>query len=401
MSNVHLIPGNISDHLNTVASTVHVSSLDGNLEKMVNTVQGSQFIIMHANVRSIIPKIDELRILLSEIQCAIFIVTESWLDDSLDTRLIDIPGYSILRQDREHKGGGGILIYYLQNLNVKLVQIHKTEEVECLVVVVKVNSLRLGIITVYRPPSTSYSKLSVLEDLITDLYPQVDTVYILGDLNCDQLSPNAADTKYLKSILEAFDLTQLITEPTRITEDGESLLDLIITDRTELVECSGVGSPIGSSDHCLTYVSLNIKTTPSKSFGIIHYRNYNSFDEENFLQQAQGFNWKQIEFEENVDNKVSLLESSVTKLFDQHAPTQTAKIKNKLPYISSNTKLLMKLRDRAHRKFKRTRLQQHWDEYKELRNFTTTVIRQEKAAYFSYRVNGPKTLGIHGKHYVI
>ena len=291
--NVRLIQGSIPDHLNTGTSTA-MSTPHGKIEGIANILQRSQFIMMHANVRSIIPKIDELRLLLSEMQCAIFVVTESWLDQSLDTSIIEIPGYSILRQDRQHKGGGGIIVYYLQNLNIKLVQIQKTEEVECLLMVVRVNSLKLGVISVYRPPSTPYCKLSVLEDFITHLYPQVDSLYILGDLNCNQLCPDEAETKYLKSILDSFDLAQLIKEPTRITEYGESLLDLIITDRTELVESCGVSSPIGSSDHCLTYVTLNLQKPQQKHFDI-HYRDYNSFKEETFLQNARAWNWKEIE----------------------------------------------------------------------------------------------------------
>jgi len=47
----------------------------------------------------------------------------------------------------------------------------------------------------------------------------------------------------------------------------------------------------------------------------------------------------------------------------------------------------MKLRDNVHRNYKRTKLQIHRDEYKQLRNFTTTVIRQEEVAYFSHHIN--------------
>jgi len=191
----------------------------------------------------------------------------------------------------------------------------------------------------------------------------------LGDLNCDQLCPNEAETKYLKSILDSFGPTQLIKDPTRITEHGESLLDIIITDRTELVESCGISSPIGSSDHCLTYVTLNYK------YLRIHYRNYNLLNEETFLKNAQALNWKQIEVKENIDNKVHLHENSVTSFFDLHARIRTVRIaKNKSPYISNNTKPLVKLRDMAHRKFKCTRLQQHWDEYKELRIFKMLIL---------------------------
>ena len=50
-------------------------------------------------------------------------------------------------------------------------------------------------------------------------------LHILGDLNCDMLkSVSDQPTKTLKTIYEAYQLSQLITEGTRITNIGLVLL---------------------------------------------------------------------------------------------------------------------------------------------------------------------------------
>lgn len=50
--------------------------------------------------------------------------------------------------------------------------------------------------------------------------------------------------------------------------------------------------------------------------------------------------------------------------------------------ITENIKLMQRLRDRALKRYKRTKMETHWVYYKHLRNFTTAFIR--KKAYFAY-----------------
>ena len=61
---------------------------------------------LHANVRSLIPKIPEIRLLLSRTKTAVFAATETWLDSSINDGEIHIPGYNVVRRDRNRNGGG-------------------------------------------------------------------------------------------------------------------------------------------------------------------------------------------------------------------------------------------------------------------------------------------------------
>ena len=65
---------------------------------------------MYFNVRSLLPKIDNLRILCSVHSPDIICVVESWLDSDITDSEISIQGFSIIRLDR-CRHGGGVLMY--------------------------------------------------------------------------------------------------------------------------------------------------------------------------------------------------------------------------------------------------------------------------------------------------
>ena len=66
--------------------------------------------LLYFNVRSLLPKLDQLRVTCSVFSPDIVCIVESWLDDTISDNEIFVQGYSIVRLDRS-KHGGGVLIY--------------------------------------------------------------------------------------------------------------------------------------------------------------------------------------------------------------------------------------------------------------------------------------------------
>ena len=74
------------------------------------------------NVRSLLPKIDEVRLSMSKFD--IICLCETWLSTVVTDPLIKIPGFEIFRQDRKFdvnihgtpKRGGGLCIYVRDSL---------------------------------------------------------------------------------------------------------------------------------------------------------------------------------------------------------------------------------------------------------------------------------------------
>ena len=72
-------------------------------------------------------------------------------------------------------------------------------------------------------------------------------IVLIGDLNCDLLSSNPR-TEALRSFCTLVNATQLINEPTRITQSTSILIDVVLVSNPALVKSSGV-SDITISDH--------------------------------------------------------------------------------------------------------------------------------------------------------
>ena len=63
------------------------------------------------NARSLLPKIDELSLLLSIHPIEFIAVTETWLNDTVPEQLIYINNYNIFRNDRSYNRGGGLCFH--------------------------------------------------------------------------------------------------------------------------------------------------------------------------------------------------------------------------------------------------------------------------------------------------
>ena len=77
------------------------------------------FKIAHLNVRSILNKMDHIRLLLSNKQFDIFTFSETWLNPAIRDSEVNIPGYTLTRNDRTSKRGGSTAIYVSDNIPYK------------------------------------------------------------------------------------------------------------------------------------------------------------------------------------------------------------------------------------------------------------------------------------------
>ena len=75
-------------------------------------------VISHLNIRSLIGKLDNLKLLMKNSTKNVDILTlsETWLNNNIDDSEVNIPGYSIVRRDRQGAMGGGVAIYFRDNL---------------------------------------------------------------------------------------------------------------------------------------------------------------------------------------------------------------------------------------------------------------------------------------------
>lgn len=97
------------------------------------------------------------------------------------------------------------------------------------------------------------------------------------------------------NVTSTANIKQLITEPTRITEDSETLLDQVyISDENKVID-SGVDH-IGISDHSLVHVTIgNVKI--NKNGHKYHIsRKYKHFNNDDFTHELSNVDWTPVFF---------------------------------------------------------------------------------------------------------
>ena len=98
---------------------------------------------------------------------------------------------------------------------------------------------------IYRPPrqsseSSCSSYIEKLEEELNEICMwaslQKQLVILLGDLNMDRLRPETREGKILKDLEDVHGVQCMITEPTRITQTSETLLDVILTNKPQMLK---------------------------------------------------------------------------------------------------------------------------------------------------------------------
>ena len=141
--------------------------------------RGLHFI--HLNINSLLPKMEELRIIAKSSNAAIIGISESKLDGSVFEPEIEIDDYKILRCVRS-RHGGGVACYIRNDLSYNIISAFSSEIVSVFFEILLLNSKPITVGTIYRPPNQS-NFLEVLNENINKIDSISTKTYILGDFN--------------------------------------------------------------------------------------------------------------------------------------------------------------------------------------------------------------------------
>ena len=124
--------------------------------------------IIYYNGRSLLSKIDELRLVSEATKPDIISLVETWLDNDVLNNEIFLSNYQLLRLDR-NRHGGGIALYLRNVFSCNVLLQGGPNNLEFLSVSIVHTSFvnRLCVCLFYRPPS---SPVSIFNDLCTTLH---------------------------------------------------------------------------------------------------------------------------------------------------------------------------------------------------------------------------------------
>ena len=232
-------------HQNVISEN-HPQITDHSTKEWTNDLPRKGLNIMHLNIRSLRNKTTELSLLAQRAKANVIAITETWLDSSITDSEVMIPGYNIVRKDRSTLGGG-VCLYVKDTLAYNTRTDLSDDQFEAIWINLlskKTKPILIG--CVYRPPH-QHDFVEKLDETLAKTAPHMETV-ILGDMNINfTTNNNCLLNRQYNSFLKTNGLTQLISDPTRISAQCSSVIDHILVSDKSIISKYGVIS-VGISE---------------------------------------------------------------------------------------------------------------------------------------------------------
>ena len=205
-------------------------------------------------------------------------------------------------------------------------------------------------------------------------------------LNCDKRKP-------IDSLIETFNLTNLVQNPTCFTKNSTpSLIDVILTNSSNLLCNTKVVNCSISDCHSMIFTTLkeHMNTIDRKK---VLFRSYKNFNEESFEDDLTKVPFHIAHIFDDVDDIYWATETLFREIVEEHAPIKQKKPRtNPPPYMNSEYRKVIYKTRQAHNTYLNNRSTKNWEAYKKIRNQKTKIKRNSIDIYFMERCSGgPKS----------
>ena len=345
------------------------------------------------NARSLKGKFNEIVTLLSTLnhKFSFIAITETWLNSSTDL-LLEIPGYKSYSVNRDvSRNGGGIKFYYLDHIDVCILDSFTGILQSCESLFVEANVPGFGklrVCSIYRPPNLSMNGfLRLIEDLL--VIHGSSRLVLMGDFNSNVLS-DRGDPVIYKGIMESFGLTNEINLPTYVSpsdHNDRSCLDHVWTNLTSKRNSFVIKPNISDHYAVCSIFEFDIHEKPK----VVRFRDFN---ERNILSYermiAEEFSSFSCE-SEDPNYYSSKIVDFLHKIMNKYFPIRqkTISIKRiKTPWITTSILRCINKKHRWYRMF-RQNLITH-ESYKKCCNALRYIIDLARCTYYQRKLNSLK-----------
>ena len=353
--------------------------------------QRKRISIAHLNAESLKNRVrfTEVKEMALEKNFDILSFSETWFNTSVSNASVHLDGYNIFRLDRLRKKGGGVCAYVKSSLKVKtLKDLTRTSDsgLQQLWLQIQHKHLKSVIVCiVYRPPD---SAISCLTDELMPSYTHAlslkKSIILTGDLNCDLMSDNPRGDA-LRSFCVAVNATQLIKDPTRVTNSSSTLIDIVLSSDPGLVKDSGV-LDMTISDHFLVYAVLDLKILKPKAC-YITTRSYKKYNAELFSSDVSYIPWNILDLADSLDAKVDNFNDLFLACLNDHAPIKTFKLKRKsIPFITDDIRQLIATRNNLHKIARQSGSLSDWNAFKHQRCKVKLALKKAETEYYNHQI---------------
>ena len=347
------------------------------------------FHMVHVNINSLFPKIDEIRAIADTTKASVIGITESKLDSTITDAEVSIDGYNHIRNDR-NRHGGGVACYIREDIcyNTHSSLSKDIEGIMFDVLSPKTKPFTVGVF--YRPPDQN-DFLNLITTHFSELDFDASEFYFLGDFNINTLQNGRNILRIKKSVpkneqfsglqkqyiefCSAFGLKQVIVEPTRITCGTSTLIDHILTNCAVKISQSGV-IEVGLSDHQMIFCTRKIWRMKYNTHKQIKFRSFKNYTKEQYGNLLRDTYFPNYESYTDIDLAYSDFLDRLTSVINLISPIKEARIKcNSQEWFDCEIAEKMSTRDKLFKKFKKSKLQVDRDMWKEARNVLQNLIK--------------------------
>lgn len=300
------------------------------------------FKLINLNIRSLLPKINLLRLDLIDTDIDVFTLNETWLKPNISDGLLTLKNYCFVRSDRstlnqngDLKPGGGLGIYFNPDYVCSVIESLRycTDDIECFVITLTKNLyFKAVIINFYRPPAGSVKRaidyLDFVLDYISTNFKNYD-VYLAGDINLNLLTCNSY-TKLFVDMCVQYSIYNLINQPTRVTQHKATLIDICATSCSEIYAAGIIKYSL--SDHFMTFCcKKRARNDKGKERVKMKIRSYKNYDPVAMSTSLKCYNWGKFYGTRDVDEAWQLMFEQLLVHADFYAPYTCHYIRDNQP----------------------------------------------------------------------
>lgn len=335
----------------------------------------------HLNLRSGRNKYEEIECFFSDVRFPFHVLmfTETWFRS--DAEAFHFPEYNCHCLNRESKRGGGVCILTLKEINCEILSGFTCVTPNYEVITLKCDTCVYCVC--YRPPGHNISDfLSFLDALLQFVDEFKWSVIIGGDMNID-FSADSAMKFDFETLLNTHSCHNVITAPTRITENTATILDLFITNYNRSHIKAGVIN-YGISDHLPIYISVSRTNTIKQKHSYV-YREINPVTLSKFRDCLSNVDWYDVFNENDPDAAYDKFLCKFTRMYDDCFPykTSTKSRKGRKPWMNHELLSQIRKREQLYRAFVQKRSAEALKTYKSFRNCVNKNIRLAKKEYYT------------------
>ncbi|CAM5177685.1 unnamed protein product [Eretmochelys imbricata] len=288
-------------------------------------------------------------------------------------------GYKLFRKDRQGRKGGGVALYVREQYDCSELKYETAEKPESLWIKFRSVSNKGDVVVgvCYRPPDQGDEVDEALFWQLAEV-TRSHVLVLMGDFNHPDIcwESNTAvhrqSRKFLESVGDNF-LVQVLEEPTR----GRALLDLLLTNREELVGETKVDGNVGGSDQEM--VEFRILTQGRKESSRIRTLDFRKAHFDSLRELMGRIPWQNNMRRKGVQKSWLYFKESLLRLQGQTIPMcrKNSKHGRQPAWLNSEILADLKHKKETYKKWKIGQMTR--DEYKNIARACRSEIRKAKS----------------------